>query len=91
MILQGIDHKEDIRRQVTDSEIIVTALVFSTSFYGNHSLAIKFMKQYGYIPKILDKSRFNRRLHTFHAVILEDFLIKLTLFVFGLKLNKSIN
>lgn len=62
-ILQGIDHKEDIRRQVSDSEIILTAIVFSTSFYGNHCSAIEFMKQYGFIPKMLDKSRFNRRLH----------------------------
>lgn len=28
---------------------------------------------------------------TIHAVTLKDFLIKLTLFVFGLQLNKSIN
>ncbi len=52
-ILQGINHVEDVRRQVSDSE----------SFYGNHCSAIKFMKQYGFIPNMLDKSRFNRRLH----------------------------
>jgi hypothetical protein len=46
-ILQGIDHKEDIRRQVSDSEIIITALVSSTSFYGNHCSAIQFMKHTG--------------------------------------------
>jgi hypothetical protein len=62
-ILQRIDHKEDIRRQVSDSEIILTAIVSSTSFYGNHYSAIQFMKQYGFIPKMLDKSKFNRRLH----------------------------
>ena len=62
-ILQGIDHKEDIRRQVSYSEIIITAIVSSTSFYGSHSSAIKFMKQYGFVPNMLDTSRFNRRLH----------------------------
>ncbi|OXA83104.1 transposase, partial [Flavobacterium columnare] len=40
-ILKGIEHPEDIRRQVSDSEIILTAIVSSTSFYGNHSSAIK--------------------------------------------------
>nr|WP_242604836.1 hypothetical protein [Flavobacterium subsaxonicum] len=62
-ILKGIGHQEDIRRQVSDSEIILTAIVSSTSFYGNHCSAIEFMKQYGFIPNMLDKSRFNRRLH----------------------------
>ena len=62
-ILQGIEHQEGIRRQVSDSEIILTAIVSSTSFYGNHCSAIKFMKQYGFIPNMLDKSRFNRCLH----------------------------
>ena len=62
-ILQGINHVEDVRRQVNDSEIVLTAIVSSTSFYSNHCSAIKFMKQYGFIPNMLDKSRFNRRLH----------------------------
>lgn len=62
-ILKGIEHKEDKRRSVSDSEVILTAIVSSTSFYGNHSSAIQFMKQYGFIPNMLEKSRFNRRLH----------------------------
>ncbi|MBK0384562.1 IS982 family transposase, partial [Pedobacter sp. SD-b] len=62
-ILKGIEHKEDKRRLVSDSEVILTAIVSSTSFYGNHSSAIQFMKQYGFIPNMLEKSRFNRRLH----------------------------
>jgi len=61
-ILQGINHVEDVRREVSDSEIILTAIVSSPSFYGNHYSAMKFMKEYGFIPRMLDKSRFNRRL-----------------------------
>jgi hypothetical protein len=74
-ILQGINHVEDIRRQVSDSEIIITAIVSSTSFYGNHSSAIKFMKQYGFIPNMLDASRFNRRLHMIGRLLYELFEI----------------
>lgn len=74
-ILQGINHVDDVRRQVCDSEIILTAIVSSTSFYGNHSSAIKFMKQYGFIPKMLDKSRFNRRLHKIGTLLYELFEI----------------
>ena len=43
-ILQGIDFKEDIRRRVSVSEIILTVIVSSTSFYGNNYLVIKFIK-----------------------------------------------
>jgi hypothetical protein len=43
-ILQGIEHKDGIRRRVSDSEIILTAIVSSTSFYDNHSSAIKFIE-----------------------------------------------
>lgn len=74
-ILQGIDHKDDVRRRVSDSEIILTAIVSSTSFYGNHSSAIKFMKQYGFIPEMLDTSRFNRRLHKVGSLLYELFEI----------------
>lgn len=74
-ILQGINHVEDVRRQVSDSEIILTAIVSSTSFYGNHCSAIKFMKEYGFIPNMLDKSRFNRRLHKISKLLYELFEI----------------
>src|SRR5690606_10420214 len=72
-ILKGIDHKEDIRRQVSDSEIILTAIVSATSFYGNHYSSIQFMKQYGFIPNMLDKSRFNRRLRKVRELLYELF------------------
>lgn len=74
-ILQGINHEEDARRQVSDSEIILTAIVSSISFYGNHCSAIKFMKQYGFIPNMLGKSRFNRRLHKIAKLLYEIFEI----------------
>jgi hypothetical protein len=74
-ILQGIEHAEDIRRRVSDSEIILTAIVSSISFYGNHCSAIKFMKQYGFIPNMLETSRFNRRLHKIRSLLYELFEI----------------
>jgi hypothetical protein len=46
-ILQGIDYKEGVRGQVSDSEIILTAIVSCTIFYGNNKSAIQFVKQYG--------------------------------------------
>ena len=63
-ILKEINHSEDIRRKVSDSEIITTAFIAATSFYGNYRSAIKFVKQYNLFPNMLEKSRFNRRLHS---------------------------
>lgn len=74
-ILKGIDHKKDIRRKLSDSEIIVTSLLSSTNFYGNHCSAIEFMKQYGFIPNMLDKSRFNKRLYKIEILLYELFKI----------------
>ena len=59
----GIKHQEDKRRKVCDSEIAITAVFSALYFGGNHSHAIHFIKSHGCVPKMLDKSRFNRRLH----------------------------
>ena len=63
-ILKEINHSEDIRRKVSDSEIITTAFIAATNFYGNYRSAIKFVKQYNLFPNMLEESRFNRRLHS---------------------------
>lgn len=74
-ILKEINHKDEVRRKVSDSEIIITANVSSTSFYGNHSSAIQFMKQYNLTPNILDTSRFNSRLHKIGRLLCDLFEI----------------
>ena len=72
-ILKEINHSEDIRRKVSDSEIITTAFIAATSFYGNHRSAIKFVKQYNLFPNMLEESRFNRRLHSLGNMLYELF------------------
>jgi hypothetical protein len=62
-ILKGIGHKEDIRRKVSDSEVITTAVVSALYFGGHIDNGRNFMKMTELIPAMLDKSRFNRRLH----------------------------
>src|SRR6476661_4729393 len=62
-ILKGIEHKEDSRRRVSDSEIITTSLVSALYFGGHIDNSRNFMKMTGLVPDMLDKSRFNRRLH----------------------------
>jgi len=69
----GINHQEDKRRNVSDSEIAITAIVSAIYFGGNQYHALHFMKTHGYIPKMLDKSRFNRRLHQIGRLLYDLF------------------
>ncbi len=62
-ILKAVEHKEDKRRKVSDSEVITTALVSALYFGGHQDNARQFMKIAKLVPRMLDKSRFNRRLH----------------------------
>lgn len=71
-LLKEVGHGEDARRKVSDSEIITTAIVSALYFGGHSDNGRQFMKMTGLCPAMLDKSRFNRRLHG-----LGDFLFQL--------------
>lgn len=73
-ILKGINHEEDKRRKVSDSEVLTTALVSAMYFSGNHHHAIQFMKATNMVPKMLDTSRFSRRIHQVWQLLYEVFL-----------------
>lgn len=62
-ILNGISHKDDSQRWVSDSKIITNAIVSVLYFGGHMDNAREFMKLSGFVPKMLGKSRLNRRLH----------------------------
>jgi hypothetical protein len=62
-LLKANYHSEDCRRIMSDAEVITTALVAAQFFGGNQAQACQYLKEQGLIPKMLDKSRFNRRLH----------------------------
>jgi hypothetical protein len=72
-ILKSVGHTEDIRRKVSDSEIITTALVSGLYFGGHLDNACGFMKMTRLVPGMLDKSRFNRRLHLLRDLLLSMF------------------
>jgi Transposase DDE domain len=75
-LLKAIHHQEDCQCQMNDAEIMTTALIASLFFRGNHESARALLKQYGYIPHMLSKSRFSRRLHRIKVlfIILFDLL-----------------
>ena len=59
-ILKGMKHYEDKQRQMSDAEVMTTSIVAGLFFNG-------------YIPKMLEKSRFNRRQHKIAELFLVVF------------------
>jgi IS5 family transposase len=62
-ILKGLNHRDDVRAKMSDAEVITTATIAMLYFHGNFERSRIFMKELGYVPDMLSKSRFNRRLH----------------------------
>jgi len=62
-ILKGLKHCEDKQRQMSDAEVMTTSLVAALFFSGNMEKSRIFLLEHGYIPRMLEKSRFNRRQH----------------------------
>ncbi|MEH1840445.1 MAG: hypothetical protein V7L20_17185 [Nostoc sp.] len=61
--MKAIGHDEDCRREMSDAEIATTGIIVAMFFNGNHCKACNYMKDHNFISNMLDKSRFNRRLH----------------------------
>jgi len=62
-VLIGLQHKEDKQNKITDAEVMTTAIVAVIFFQSNFEKARSFLKQFNFIPNMLSKSRFCRRLH----------------------------
>lgn len=73
-MLKGIKHPEDVRRCVSDSEVITIAVVSAMYFSGRHQHALGFMQATGMTPKVLSSSRFCRRIHMVGELLVEIFL-----------------
>jgi len=60
---------------MTYAEVMTTEIVAMLYFGGNFERSRIFLKEMGYIPKMLSKSRFNRRLHKIKSMFLGVFCI----------------
>src|SRR5262249_42971481 len=72
-LLKAMHHHEDHQCQMNDAEIMTTAFVASLFFRGNHESARSMLKQYGYMPHMVSKSRFSRRLHRIKEIFITLF------------------
>ena len=73
-MLKGLHHFEDKQRQMSDAEVMTTGITAMLYFKGNFCTASRFLFDAHYIPGMLSKSRFNRRLHAISELFLTLFL-----------------
>lgn len=62
-ILKVMRHREDEQCKMSDAEVMTTAIIAVLYFGGNYTQARRMLASQGYIPRMLSKSRFSRRLH----------------------------
>jgi hypothetical protein len=61
--LKAIGHHDDPQTLLSTAEVMTVALVACASFGSNIERSRLFLHEHGYMPKMLSKSRLNRRLH----------------------------
>ena len=62
-VLQALGSVEDSQQQMSDAEVMTTALVAMLFFRGSFEAARALLSMPRYIPHMLSRSRVNRRLH----------------------------
>ena len=72
-ILKNVHHCEDRQRQMSAAEVITPSIVAALFFGGNMERSRIFLQAQGYIPQMLEKSRFNRRQHKIAGLFLAIF------------------
>ena len=72
--LKKIEHKEDKQRKMNDAEIMLIGFIATKSFGGHYDKALQYAKESGLCKFVLEKSRFNRRLHAVQDLMHQIFL-----------------
>lgn len=69
--LKAIRHKDDPQVRLTTAEVMTVPLVAATFFGGNLDKTRRFLhEEYGYMPKMISKGRFDHRLHAIEPTTL---------------------
>jgi hypothetical protein len=61
--LKAIGHRDDLQVTMSTAEVMTVPLVAATFFGANIEKTRLFLHEYGYVKKMLGKSRLNRRIH----------------------------
>lgn len=62
-LLKALHQRDDPQSRMSDAEVMTTALVAALFFGGSHERARQMLASPRYVPHMLSKSRFSRRLH----------------------------
>jgi hypothetical protein len=60
---------DDPQVRLTTAEVMTVPLVAATFFGANIDKTCRFLHEYGYMPKMISKGRFNHRLHAIDPVL----------------------
>lgn len=71
--LKAYGWTDDAQATVSTAEVMTVALVAATFYHGNIEISRLFLKQHGYVPRMLGKSRLNRRLHAIPEAVWQAF------------------
>lgn len=74
-LLKAMEQRDDSQCQMTEAEVMTVGIVAALFFGGNYSLSRLFLKEQGYIPGMLGKSRFSRRIHRVKPMFLTLFSV----------------
>ena len=74
-LLRALHHPEDPQRLMSDAEVMTTAIVAALYFGGNFERARSLLAAPHYVPHMLSKSQFNRRLHALRDLLLLVFRV----------------
>lgn len=77
-LMKAMHYRENPQCQMSDAEVVTTALVAALFFAGNMERARDFLSAPRYSPQMLSKSRFNRRLHRIKPFFLTLFRLLAT-------------
>jgi Transposase DDE domain len=67
--LKAIGHRDDLQVGMSTAEVMTVPLVAATFFNANIDKTRLFLHQYGYVKKMLGKSRLNRRIHAIEPTL----------------------
>jgi len=67
--LKAINRRDDPQVRLTTAEVMTVPLVAASFFGGNIDKTCRFLREYGYLPEMISKGRFNHRLHAIEAVL----------------------
>ena len=72
--LQAWNWHDDPQAQMSTAEVMTVCLVAAAFFDGNQEKSRRFLKEHGYIPKMLSKGQFNRRWHAIPEALWQGLL-----------------